>query len=297
MMISFSGIFYYLGLILKHFKFFKIISIDSEILVDQKKGFNFWLTGTIHKIPDEFKKLNNNYVNMKNIFHEHDKIFQLFPIIKKKTSRKKNLKIINLSSCIPKRPELSNEIWKKYNSLIKKNFLFFDEKIFWESNEFTNHDHLKNFLIYRDLKLNLRLLIVNQIMIRFKEKFLLIGNDWSNYFQDNIRSIEDKNKIKELYRGNICLDFGSISGSLSLYPRSIDIIENGGYLMQLKQSDSHRIFGKYENYYTYTNADDLKNKLTQLFDDKDLFDKRTKILSNLFKDSKRLIEKQLDNIL
>ena len=35
------------------------------------------------------------------------------------------------------------------------------------------------------------------------------------------------NKVKKIYKGNICLDTGSIMGSLSLYPRSIQILESG----------------------------------------------------------------------
>ena len=39
-----------------------------------------------------------------------------------------------------------------------------------------------------------------------------------------------KDKIQSLYNGNICLDLGSSSGSLTLYPRSIEIIESGGLI-------------------------------------------------------------------
>ena len=38
------------------------------------------------------------------------------------------------------------------------------------------------------------------------------------------------NKVNKIYKGNLCLDTGSIMGSRSLYPRSIQILESGGLL-------------------------------------------------------------------
>ncbi len=84
LIISFSFVFYYFGLILSKLKIFKTISIDSIPFIDEKNGFNFWLTGTIHKIPDKFKNFNNSYVNMRSVFHSNDNVFQLYPLIKKK---------------------------------------------------------------------------------------------------------------------------------------------------------------------------------------------------------------------
>ncbi len=82
--LKFSDIFFFIGLFLSKLKIFKTISIDSNPIIDEKNGFNFWLTGTKHKIPNEYKSLKNNFVNMKSVFHNEDNIFQLYPIIKKK---------------------------------------------------------------------------------------------------------------------------------------------------------------------------------------------------------------------
>ena len=49
-------------------------------------------------------------------------------------------------------------------------------------------------------------------------------------------------KVKKIYKGNICLDTGSIMGSLSLYPRSIQILESGGLLCKLNKM-THSKFG------------------------------------------------------
>ena len=83
LIISFSFIFYYFGLIFSKLKIFKTISIDSTPQVDKNNGFNFWLTGTNYKVPERFRDQNNNYVNMRNVFNSNDNVFQLYPLIKK----------------------------------------------------------------------------------------------------------------------------------------------------------------------------------------------------------------------
>ena len=66
------------------------------------------------------------------------------------------------------------------------------------------------------------------------------------YIRLNKTNFKSK-KIREIYNGNICLDLGSSSGSITLYPRSIEIIENGGLLLQLKQADLNPYLMKMRN--------------------------------------------------
>ena len=68
-------------------------------------------------------------------------------------------------------------------------------------------------------------------------------------------------KVKEIYKGNLCIDTGSIMGSLSLYPRSIQILESGGLLIQTKQFDSNFIWG---NLYEKVISNDIENLLSNL---------------------------------
>ena len=297
LMISFSGIFYYLGLLLKSLKFIKVISIDSEPSISTKKGFNFWLTGTIHKIPNNFIQLENNFVNMKSVFHDKDKIFQIYPIIKKNKVSEKKTQIVYFSNCKIKKPKLSLTVINKYKNEIKKNLLLFDDKNFWVNNNFKEISEIDKFLIYRDLKINQRIEIIRDIMNEFLEDFLLFGDEWKMYFSNSQKTTMEKKKIQMLYNGNICLDFGSASGSLSLYPRSIDIIESGGYLLQLKQADSEEIFHEYGDFFTFKNTEELKEKIRILINDKPLFNSRLKLLHENFKSSKLLIEKQLNKCL
>ena len=84
MVITFYGPLYFLGLLLKKTKLFKVISIDADPILEKNEGINFWLTGPIHKISKSAQHLKNNFVNMKSVFHNHDRILQIYPIIKKK---------------------------------------------------------------------------------------------------------------------------------------------------------------------------------------------------------------------
>ncbi len=297
LILSFSFIFYYFGLIFSKLKIFKTISIDSIPHIDKRNGFNFWLTGTIHKIPKKFRDRNNNYVNMRSVFHSNDNVFQLYPIIKKETKFIKNKKIIYISSYKLKKPEISSKYWEIYKEKISKNFRLIDDKYFWLNEFNSKYDDQEKFVIYRDFKISLRMLIVKNIFYNFKNNFQLYGNDWKDYFKEAHANVEKKKIIQNLYRGNICLDFGSISGSLSLYPRSIEIIESGGYLLQLRQSDSNKIFGKHEDYFTFTDLNDLTKKLKILKDDFGFYKSQLKSLKEIFQNSKNNIEKQLDSIL
>ena len=297
LMISFSGIFYYFGLFLKMFNFFKIISIDSETVVNKKNGFNFWLTGTIHKIPKNFTQLENNFVNMKSVFHDKDKVFQLYPIITNKKISEKRTQIVYFSNCKIKKPELSLKIINKYKEEFKKDLLLFDDINFWVKDDLKKRSEVDKFLIYRDLKINQRIDIIKEIMSEFSDKISLFGDEWEMYFSNSHKTNMEKTKIQDKSNGNICLDFGSASGSRSLYPRSIEIIESGGYLMQLKQSDSKKIFNNYEDMFTFKNIEELRKKIRILINDKLLFNKQIKLLHENFQSSKFFIENQLDKCL
>ena len=81
-----------------------------------------------------------------------------------------------------------------------------------------------------------------------------------------------KKTVSEIYKGNICVDLGSIAGSLSLYPRSIDIIESGGILLQSRQSDFQNIWSNTKNHnnFLFTNFNELFFILNKIFRNKNL---------------------------
>ena len=84
--------------VLMFLKIGKAISCDGRPLIaDKSKGINFWLRGITLNIPNDFKKLNNNFVHIYNPLFEENKVFQIYPIKIKKTLIQKDLKIIYIS--------------------------------------------------------------------------------------------------------------------------------------------------------------------------------------------------------
>lgn len=295
--VTFYGPLYFLGLLLKITKLFKVISIDANPIIEKKEqGINFWLTGPIHKIDKNFRHLKNNFVNMKSVFHNKDKIFQIYPLIKNNKIHNNKTSIIYLSNCKLRKPDISLEIINLFKERIKNNLLEFDNENFWKLPQLINFKDDEKYQIYRDLKLNQRIDLIKHINKYFSENILIYGNEWADHIKNYNEPISNKKRINKLYNGNICLDFGSSSGSLTLYPRSIEIIENGGYLLQLKQSDSKIIFRDTEEYFTFTSKDELSRKIKFLLADKKSLNKGIKILQDKFINSKQLIENQLEEI-
>ena len=105
----------------------------------------------------------------------------------------------------------------------------------------------------------------------------LAAEEWANViintgnfdFDPSVPSYIGEN----LYRGNICLDFGSAEGSSSLYSRSNGIIEAGGLILQSKQIDSENIWGNLENKIIFKNFNDLENLISQLLNNEQFIEK------------------------
>lgn len=293
---TFSGPFYYVGLILKSLNIFKTISIDGDPVVYKNKGFNFWLSGTTEKIPEKYLNFKNNYLNVKAVFHNKDKIFQLYPLINKKINLSNEIRIIYLSSCNLRKPNITSKFVNLYEKSLNKNLTQLDEYTFWNNNNLKDYSEKNKYYIYRDLKLNQRVNLIRFIMTKYSKNIDLFGDDWGKYIQNYKKTCFVSREIRNMYNGNICLDFGSSSGSITLYPRSIEIIENGGLLLQLKQINSKFIFKENENYFTFSNMEELDKKIHELINNKSLLFNRIKLLQDIFKNSKPLIEKQLDKI-
>ena len=131
---------------------------------------------------------------------------------------------------------------------------------------------------------------------KFKEKFILVGDDWKNHSINSLSSNFNPRYTRKLYKGNICLDFGSIEGSSSLYSRSNGIIEAGGLLLQTKQIDSKNIWGDLDNKIIFKNFNDLEILIDRLMNNENLSNKILLNTYNNFKNSKNLIEENFDQI-
>ena len=277
-----------------HFGF--AISCDARPLIKNKKsGINFFIRGTNLNIPTNFKHLENNFVSIKNPFIQEENIFQIYPINIPYSKINDETKIIFIGGANIDINDEQKILWEKCKKEVLDNFTILDKKSFWKK-YFGKNDIENIFIFYKKFKLLLRYEIIKYIKKKFSEKFVLIGNDWKNYSINSLPSNFNPNYIKKLYRGNICLDFGSAEGSSSLYSRSNGIIEAGGLILQSKQIDSTDIWGNLENRITFKNFNDLEVIINKLLNNKDLSNDILFNISKNFENSKNLIENSLDRI-
>ena len=273
----------------------KAISCDGRPLIsDKSKGINFWMRGTTLNIPNDFKNLNNNFVTIDNPFVQNKKIFQMYPIKIKKTQIQDDLKIVYMSRIdIGSNIEEKN-IWDKYKVQLIEDFTLIDNSNFWKKISLNCKDEIKTFNLYKKLKFFLRFEIIENLKKIFNKKLNLIGDDWIVFPFNSLPSNYNIRKIKNMYKGNICLDLGSIEGSISLYPRSIQIIESGGLIIQSIQSDSKKVWKNIHNKILFNNLSDLISLIEKLLDNKNYSFTLLQKISENFRHSDKFIEKSLD---
>ena len=305
LILSFCGpLFFYLGKLLHKLNIFKCISIDGNPTIkDHSKGINFWFGGTVLKIPQKFLKLDNNYVNMQNTFKfnkikTEDKIFQLYPLINKRNKKHEQgiRKIVFVSSVGTDFNEETYDFWNKNKKDFLQNLNLYNSMKIFEQNDSKFNDHQKSKL-FREIQTLIRIEIIKNIYSKFKDEMIIVGSAWNEILKIKTENIFSKKKIEELYQNNICLDLGSNRGSLSLYPRSIEILENNGALIQLEQQDSDLIYQNYKKDFTFNYFENLISKISQLLKDDISFSKHIDKQNKLFANSKKKIEEQLMNLL
>ena len=171
---------------------------------------------------------------------------------------------------------------------IINNFSLIDDYKFW--NKMNNpQDNMLKFENYKILKTYLREQIILSVKRKFKNYFSIYGEDNKQIGIDFSKPIYDEKKIKKIYKGNICIDTGSILGSLSLHPRSIQIIESGGLLIQAKQHDSDTIWGELSERVVFNNLNSLVETLEKYLLDTKMCEETLNMLFEKFKDSKKRI--------
>ena len=290
---------HFIAKILLFLRIGKAISCDGRPLIaDKSRGINFWMRGTSLNIPSNLKNLNNNFVTINNSLFQEKKVFQIYPINIKKTQIQDDLKIIYVSRVSIETNLEEKNIWEKYKTQLIEDFSLIDSRKFWEKVVSNNNgnDEDKKLALYRKLKLLLRFEIIKNIKTRFDKKLNLIGDDWVSLSFNSLPSIYNIKKIKKIYKGNICLDLGSMLGSISLYPRSNQIIESGGLIIQSFQSDSREIWGNIHDKILFKNLSDLISLIEKLLNNKVYCSFLLQEISKNFSDSKKFIEKSLDKI-
>ena len=283
--------------ILMFLKIGKAISCDGRPLIpDKSKGINFWLRGITLNIPNDFKKLNNNFVHIYNPLFEENKVFQIYPIKIKKTLIQKDLKIIYISRVNNDTNFEEKSIWEKYKKELIENFSLIDNKNFWGKIFQNDSSKIKNFNLYKKIKLLLRYEIIKNLKKTFNKKLILVGDDWKSLSFDIYPSNYYMKQINKLYSGNICLDLGSIEGSMSLYSRPNRIIESGGLIIQSIQKDSKDIWKNLRNKILFNNIPELMSLVEELLNNRKYCSTLLQEIFENFRHSEKSIEKSLDKI-
>ena len=288
------------GNILYFFKLGKFISLDGDpFLKEEKNSINIWFTGTSLRITKKFKNYKNNYVNMNNpIIEKEKKIFQFLPIIQNIKKIRKDRKIVFMGKIFyqPKNDDVL--IQKELNDCkddLLNDFSLLDKLEFWKRFEKQSDNTIK-FENYRILKTYLRERIILEISKNFKDNFLVYGE---NIKDNNIRfmnPIFNSDKVKKIYQGNLCLDTGSIMGSLSLYPRSIQILESGGLILQTKQFDSKQIWNNLSEKIISNNLEKLLSDLDSFLSNEKKCNETLGLIQTKFENSKKVTEISLKKI-
>ena len=294
-LLNFSGPFkYYLSKILILLKIGRAISCDGRPLIKNKsQGYNFFIRGTDLNIPSNLLDLDNNIVAIKHPLLENNKIFQIYPINIKKNKMNDDIKIIFMSSIKLETNEEGSLFWKAHKEKILNNFAILDDKHFWQNN-LPNKSLLEINRFYRITKTLLRFEIVTYLKKIYDKKFVLIGDDWKKYSIDSLKSNYNTKKNKKIYKGNICLDTGSLEGSSSLYPRANQIIESGGLIVQNYALDASEHWKDLKQDLLFKNFDELRNIIDKLINNLELSNILLGKISKHFKNSNIFMEETLN---
>ncbi len=290
-----------IGKFLYYFKLGKFISIDGDpFLFDKNCSINLWLGGTSMKINKKYKNLNNNFVNIENpLILKEKKLFQIYPMIKKTSFIRKNPKIVFMGKIFfkPGSPNLINSKNLAENqSELVNNFSLIDNENFWLKIN-SNQDNYIKFENYKIIKTFLREKIILEINKKFGKYFSIYGEDYKKIGIEFLKPVYNNKKLNNLYKGNICLDTGSILGSSSLHPRSIQIIESGGLLVQSKQHDSEFIWGEMSEKVVLNKLDNLLDILEKYLSNEKLCNEILNMLFEKFKNSEIKMYKNLNKLL
>jgi len=294
-LLNFSGPFkYYLSKILILLKIGRAISCDGRPLIKNKsQGYNFFIRGTDLNIPTNLLDLDNNIVAIKHPLLENNKIFQIYPINIKKNKMNDDIKIIFMSSIKLETNEEESLFWETHKEKILSNFAILDDKYFWQNN-LANKNLFQINRFYRISKSLLRFEIVTYLKKIYDKKFVLIGEDWRKYSIDSLESNFDTKKNKIIYKGNICLDTGSLEGSSSLYPRANQIIESGGLIVQSYAFDASEHWKDLKQDLLFKNFDELRNIIDKLINNLELSNILLDKISKHFKNSSISMEETLN---
>ena len=77
--------------------------------------------------------------------------------------------------------------------------------------------------------------MLEELNNKLSNKLILVGSNWQKLFPNALKDNYSNKFIEKMYKGNICIDFGSKNSEKSIYPRSCKIIESGVFFSQKKR--------------------------------------------------------------
>ena len=272
------------------------VSLDGRpLLKDNRNGINFFIRGTNLNIPKNFLHLKNNVVSIQHPLLKNKNIFQIYPINIKKTKIKKNPQIIYISSINIETTPQEKKFWREFKDTILSDFTIIDNFNFWKKNfPITNNIVINKF--YRKIKLLLRFEVISYLKKKYKNRFKIVGDDWSKLSISSEPSNYNIKTNKKLYEGNICLDLGCIEGSSSLYSRSNQIIESGGLIIQATQIDYIDKWKNIGKKILFRNFHELDLIMYKVINDNDYANVLLNEIYDNFLNTKKLMENSLDKI-
>ena len=156
--------------------------------------------------------------------------------------------------------------WEVWREALVEDLALVTTTDFWDKN-FTEQGEAARYAIYRGFNNLIRHACV-QALLDAGVPVTLYGRQWQALGIASADNLYDAAERRRIYRGNLCLDFGSKAGSDSLYQRSIEIIENGGLLIQARRADSEDVFGtELADRITFKRLADLPRMVLSLLQD------------------------------
>ena len=270
--IDLSGPFFYLiGKILYFLirnKKVVFISCDGlDFLKRDTNSINFWMGGTSEKIVKRYKKAKNNFVAASTIFTDDSKLLTFYPTLITKDKFNKDFKFVYISENKPIEDFKSRKIWNDHKEDILKNLQLLNKIDFWNNVVKIKTDPVQQ--IYVDIKSLVRNELVNELNKILKEKFILVGSNWQKTYPNALKSNYSNKFIENIYKGNICVDFGSKNSEKCIYPRSCKIIESGGLLFQSIHQDSKDIFKDLFSETCFISLQDMREKIDYFLENSD----------------------------
>jgi hypothetical protein len=270
--LNFSGpILYFLGKLLYFFfKSKKIIFISCDgldYLYRESNSINLWMGGTTNKIPNEYKKYKNNFVSASSLFTDQSKLLTFFPTNINQSKMNNEYKFVYISENKKVENENSLKIWEENKDQILNDLSLVDNIEFWKKIIDINDENGQRF--YIDIKSLIRSELVQVLISTLKDRFILVGTNWKKQYPNALENNYSNKFIENLYRGNICIDFGSKNSEKCIYPRSCKIIESGGLLFQCINKDSAEIFKNLLNKTCFVSLQDMKEKISFFLNNSD----------------------------